>query len=148
MREEGWRYSTAARCCHRNANAENQGTHLHERMPSRDNLALRRIATCVIQLRHGAGERRAMQVLPEKRLRCRQAQLPGVDMNGNVVEACIANEAPALFRIMERERSEEHTSELQSLMRTSYAVFCLKKKTMFIECYIVYHPYASTPYTF
>src|SRR3546814_2446331 len=27
-----------------------------------------------------------------------------------------------------RERSEEHTSELQSLMRRSYAVFCLKKK--------------------
>src|SRR3546814_7304536 len=27
-----------------------------------------------------------------------------------------------------RNRSEEHTSELQSLMRTSYAVFCLKKK--------------------
>src|SRR3546814_5538019 len=26
------------------------------------------------------------------------------------------------------DRSEEHTSELQSLMRTSYAVFCLKKK--------------------
>src|SRR3546814_2410043 len=29
----------------------------------------------------------------------------------------------------QRERSEEHTSELQSLMRISYAVFCLKKKT-------------------
>src|SRR3546814_9928659 len=28
------------------------------------------------------------------------------------------------------ERSEEHTSELQSLMRTSYAVFCLKKQTL------------------
>src|SRR3546814_6973339 len=27
-------------------------------------------------------------------------------------------------------RSEEHTSELQSLMRNSYAVFCLKKKTL------------------
>src|SRR3546814_4762225 len=27
------------------------------------------------------------------------------------------------------QRSEEHTSELQSLMRSSYAVFCLKKKT-------------------
>src|SRR3546814_2429857 len=27
-----------------------------------------------------------------------------------------------------RHRSEEHTSELQSLMRSSYAVFCLKKK--------------------
>src|SRR3546814_937850 len=31
------------------------------------------------------------------------------------------------------ERSEEHTSELQSLMRISYAVFCLKKKTS-IKC--------------
>src|SRR3546814_2298267 len=29
----------------------------------------------------------------------------------------------------ETARSEEHTSELQSLMRISYAVFCLKKKT-------------------
>src|SRR3546814_8876829 len=33
-----------------------------------------------------------------------------------------------LFRLMRRIRSEEHTSELQSLMRISYAVFCLKKK--------------------
>src|SRR3546814_8126968 len=31
-------------------------------------------------------------------------------------------------RIAIMERSEEHTSELQSLMRISYAVFCLKKK--------------------
>src|SRR3546814_1578558 len=31
-------------------------------------------------------------------------------------------------RRRERVRSEEHTSELQSLMRISYAVFCLKKK--------------------
>src|SRR3546814_1386989 len=30
-------------------------------------------------------------------------------------------------------RSEEHTSELQSLMRISYAVFCLKKKTTTIQ---------------
>src|SRR3546814_8084283 len=29
---------------------------------------------------------------------------------------------------LDRPRSEEHTSELQSLMRNSYAVFCLKKK--------------------
>src|SRR3546814_5758708 len=32
------------------------------------------------------------------------------------------------FRFLEGWRSEEHTSELQSLMRISYAVFCLKKK--------------------
>src|SRR3546814_10761926 len=34
---------------------------------------------------------------------------------------------------LEAARSEEHTSELQSLMRISYAVFCLKKKTNNIE---------------
>src|SRR3546814_7380978 len=32
------------------------------------------------------------------------------------------------FRLPALHRSEEHTSELQSLMRISYAVFCLKKK--------------------
>src|SRR3546814_8609195 len=32
-------------------------------------------------------------------------------------------------RALASSRSEEHTSELQSLMRISYAVFCLKKKT-------------------
>src|SRR3546814_2363496 len=31
-------------------------------------------------------------------------------------------------QVADRGRSEEHTSELQSLMRISYAVFCLKKK--------------------
>src|SRR3546814_8387673 len=35
---------------------------------------------------------------------------------------------PRLQLRQERDRSEEHTSELQSLMRISYAVFCLKKK--------------------
>src|SRR3546814_1269893 len=32
-------------------------------------------------------------------------------------------------------RSEEHTSELQSLMRISYAVFCLKKKNKYNTCH-------------
>src|SRR3546814_6608673 len=36
--------------------------------------------------------------------------------------------ASVIRRQIERRRSEEHTSELQSLMRISYAVFCLKKK--------------------
>src|SRR3546814_5095360 len=35
-----------------------------------------------------------------------------------------------LYVFLMCERSEEHTSELQSLMRISYAVFCLKKKKM------------------
>src|SRR3546814_2037143 len=41
-------------------------------------------------------------------------------------------------------RSEEHTSELQSLMRTSYAVFCLKTK---IYCPTTTHTYNSLVYT-
>src|SRR3546814_311273 len=41
--------------------------------------------------------------------------LDGVDINGTTISATNG-------------RSEEHTSELQSLMRISYAVFCLKKK--------------------
>src|SRR3546814_1085015 len=41
-----------------------------------------------------------------------------------------------VFAIGKR-RSEEHTSELQSLMRTSYAVFCLKKKNKHIRPSII-----------
>src|SRR3546814_8387182 len=39
-----------------------------------------------------------------------------------------AKSLPDLVRFADKLRSDEHTSELQSLMRTSYAVFCLKKK--------------------
>src|SRR3546814_4015265 len=39
--------------------------------------------------------------------------------------------------VMRSIRSEEHTSELQSLMRISYAVFCLKKKTLHIATNVV-----------
>src|SRR3546814_8367365 len=44
------------------------------------------------------------------------------------VTSCLR--APSSFHLRSRwmTRSEEHTSELQSLMRISYAVFCLKKK--------------------
>src|SRR3546814_3990472 len=44
----------------------------------------------------------------------------------------LADELPAIVATLKEDpaawRSEEHTSELQSLMRISYAVFCLKKK--------------------
>src|SRR3546814_1115158 len=40
-----------------------------------------------------------------------------------------AENAIRLLKDVVDKRSEEHTSELQSLMRISYAVFCLKKKT-------------------
>src|SRR3546814_4062977 len=41
------------------------------------------------------------------------------------------------------ERSEEHTSELQSLMRISYAVFCLKQKTCKITRIVLHDPLAN-----
>src|SRR3546814_5258045 len=53
------------------------------------------------------------------------------DSKGNIIalDAKFNFDSNALYRHPEIvERSEEHTSELQSLMRISYAVFCLKKK--------------------
>src|SRR3546814_10812721 len=47
------------------------------------------------------------------------------DLHGAAVELDSEVDGAALAE----QRSEEHTSELQSLMRISYAVFCLKKKT-------------------
>src|SRR3546814_8455859 len=48
----------------------------------------------------------------------RQMELPALAVFEQAIAAMIADDR----------RSEEHTSELQSLMRISYAVFCLKKK--------------------
>src|SRR3546814_9384488 len=42
--------------------------------------------------------------------------------------AALSDRRVCITVVVRQGRSEEHTSELQSLMRTSYAVFCLKKK--------------------
>src|SRR3546814_6667568 len=55
----------------------------------------------------------------------------GADVFGADIIAflrCSQQRMQHLDRRLEHLRSEEHTSELQSLMRISYAVFCLKKK--------------------
>src|SRR3546814_4955212 len=49
-------------------------------------------------------------------------------VNAAIAQYSYAIERAELTLGNDRERSEEHTSELQSLMRISYAVFCLKKK--------------------
>src|SRR3546814_4588366 len=49
------------------------------------------------------------------------------ELLGDADSAHLGNPADIVAAEIEQ-RSEEHTSELQSLMRTSYAVFCLKKK--------------------
>src|SRR3546814_4251769 len=47
--------------------------------------------------------------------------------------AAVAMASPDDINDYLKDRSEEHTSGLQSLMRISYAVFCLKKKTLSTE---------------
>src|SRR3546814_4937077 len=59
----------------------------------------------------------------------RRAGAPGVYVNDAKVAALgIRVRRGCTFHGLAFNRSEEHTSELQSLMRISYAVFCLKKK--------------------
>src|SRR3546814_9519698 len=61
----------------------------------------------------------------------RQGDAPGLPVRLGLLDPLPArrDEVPPDEALAERlARSEEHTSELQSLMRISYAVFCLKKK--------------------
>src|SRR3546814_10464153 len=53
----------------------------------------------------------------------------GKDWVEYTVKDSAGNVDTGKFYVQVGKRSEEHTSELQSLMRNSYAVFCLKKKT-------------------
>src|SRR3546814_9366846 len=58
-----------------------------------------------------------------------------LSMEGRLTVSNMTIEAGARIGMMapdEKTRSEEHTSELQSLMRISYAVFCLKQKNQSI----------------
>src|SRR3546814_1774300 len=57
------------------------------------------------------------------------AAIPAGATGGGWVRRRIEGKALSILRLAKASlRSEEHTSELQSLMRISYAVFCLKKK--------------------
>src|SRR3546814_3854325 len=62
--------------------------------------------------------------------RCPSAHLPGrlIGLRRQCTVVVVVNRLVDMRRIGQLSRSEEHTSELQSLMRISYAVFCLKKK--------------------
>src|SRR3546814_3127780 len=89
-----------------------------------------------------AAEARAHLVETGQRLLQRPRRLGGPAERGlaardavqrpHPVEAGVLDDAVGRLQLMLEQRqclrSEEHTSELQSLMRISYAVFCLKKK--------------------
>src|SRR3546814_10885383 len=57
-----------------------------------------------------------------------RVQLTRCGDSGASYPKCTFSLWPAINPVQIARRSEEHTSELQSLMRISYAVFCLKKK--------------------
>src|SRR3546814_3451962 len=83
-----------------------------------------------LQHRKGLGN----VIIMDHILRAAKAGLPYVYL-GYWVEGSQRMQYKIRYRPLERlsrngwaRRSEEHTSELQSLMRISYAVFCLKKK--------------------
>src|SRR3546814_20705051 len=95
----------------------------------------------LVALRHCFGEAEPRQLLQAA---CSHALFHAVPMRrpdqatlvGRGDQPSIYAGQPLLFHLVQARahdlpigRSEEHTSELQSLMRISYAVFCLKKKT-------------------
>src|SRR3546814_2657804 len=65
--------------------------------------------------------------------KARHAGMPGPRMQRHILRQT----TPTVDQQM-RGRSEEHTSELQLLMRISYAVFCLKKKKKYTKFHIQY----------
>src|SRR3546814_8704483 len=73
----------------------------------------------------------------------RSCDLAAKDRYGRTLAAC--RTAPGgvdlAAEMIRQGRSEEHTSELQSLMRISYAVFCLKKKKKSINMHKTTFPY-------
>src|SRR3546814_7720567 len=71
--------------------------------------------------------RSRLDAAEEKRIVNLLAEVPAAMNAALAHDAAIEEMAPVIAR------SEEHTSELQSLMRISYAVFCLKKKTKKIQ---------------
>src|SRR3546814_10852691 len=70
----------------------------------------------------GAGERAR---LVEDVRRVGVVAIPPREDRPGLIDRCMEQREPGEAKLR---RSEEHTSELQSLMRISYAVFCLKKK--------------------
>src|SRR3546814_8483815 len=78
--------------------------------------AAKRIIDCLVSYLYTASQHRPATKNPASRI-----ALPGV--------TDLLQKGQAPFSHLPFDRSEEHTSELQSLMRISYAVFCLQKKT-------------------
>src|SRR3546814_3375271 len=115
MRISGWSSdwcSSDLWCC-RACRAPRAGSALQRRLPRAYRLPMARLLSLLFALM-------ALLLAPPATARERgPVVLAAASLQESLSEAANAWAA---------ERSEEHTSELQSLMRISYAVFCLKKK--------------------
>src|SRR3546814_10410480 len=77
------------------------------------------------------GEAGLVRILPQRGtlvVKISQHSVEDARFIREAVECAVAREAAKIRDPVALGRSEEHTSELQSLMRISYAVFCLKKQ--------------------
>src|SRR3546814_3843480 len=111
------------------------GILVHEQQPASGAQALQHAT------RMSAPPERAIQIRsvlhhmqPFHDLRVHHREVGGPGVRATARHSCRSSSSsprsasPSVCLICARCRSEEHTSELQSLMRISYAVFCLKKK--------------------
>src|SRR3546814_5891804 len=110
---------------------------LHRRTQSPHSRLSRSMGECLYQLRPGgsrSGTSRLWAILPRFHLaRNRPVDLIDPRRSKNALHRARAWHCRWIHRTpppaeSSQRRSEEHTSELQSLMRISYAVFCVKKK--------------------
>src|SRR3546814_4406680 len=82
------------------------------------------VVSLAARVRLGSTDRSVAMPSTMCTLRCARAASSGSWVTMMIVAPC---------ELMSSSRSEEHTSELQSLMRISYAVFCLKKNNKSIS---------------
>src|SRR3546814_978865 len=106
--------------------AAHDGFHTGELQAWRENGSLQRLE--LVYSRDQPQRRYVQEALVEAAAEVRQWVAEGAAI---YVCGSLRGMAPGVDAALERilGRSEEHTSELQSLMRISYAVFCLKKNT-------------------
>src|SRR3546814_1339227 len=97
--------------------------------------ALDRLTETILAARH----------VDQLQLRPGEVHAGGNDIHPRHQRRChsLADRKAVQQHLIDAVRSEEHTSELQSLMRISYAVFCLKKKTRQITTITLHSKYTK-----
>src|SRR3546814_8635495 len=97
--------------------------------PSRAQQVAQRLDSVLVELEHARGLVPGVELAPAFRILGGDAGGAMVGVAAQRLDAA-EREHEAARGVAPVRRSEEHTSELQSLMRISYAVFCLKKKNI------------------